>query len=518
MSSRARVKTPSADNIHLHYKILLIMLFTFVLNLTSVASAQTAPSLSFVPVTPCRIADTRNAAGPFGGPALAAGGTRSFVIPSSSCNIPTTALAYALNFTVVPHGKLGYLTVWPTGESQPLVSTLNSYDGRVKANAAILPAGSGGAISVYATDQTEVVIDISGYFVADTSSSALAFFPLTPCRVVDTRNADAPLGGPYLTGGQDRAFPVLASSCGIPSFAEAYSLNFTVVPHVTLGYLTVWPTGESQPFVSTLNAPTGTVTANAAIVPAGSGGEISAYVTNDTDLVIDINGYFAPASYSRLSPLWLQNITPCRVLDTRSSGATLPLTVTVAGTCSVPSAAQAYVFNATVVPQGGLGYLTLWPQGTTQPLVSTLNALDGFVTSNMAIVPTANGEIQAAAAGTTALVLDIDAFFAPATIDLSGTWQGTWSSSKKSGTVTFWLVETDNTIAGSMAVTNACFASGTVSGTVSDNQIDLTILIAGGGQLSFNGTVNSDGNSMTGNVAISGGCSDGDSGSVTLTR
>ncbi len=267
MSSLARVKKPSADDMNLHRKILLILLFTLVLNLASVAHAQTAPSLSFVPVTPCRIADTRNTAGPFGGPALAAKGTRSFVIPSSSCNIPTTALAYALNFTVVPHVTLGFLTVWPTGESQPLVSTLNSYDGRVKANAAILPAGSGGAISLYATDETDVVIDISGYFVADTSTTALAFFPLTPCRVVDTRNADAPLGGPYMAGNQERSFPLLTSSCGIPSFAEAYSLNFTVVPHVPLWYLTVWPTGQSQPLVSTLNAYTGTVTANAASVP-----------------------------------------------------------------------------------------------------------------------------------------------------------------------------------------------------------------------------------------------------------
>ena len=517
MSSRARVKKPSADNIHFHYKTLLILLFTFVLNLTSVAHAQTAPSLSFVPVTPCRIADTRNAAGPFGGPSLAANGTRSFVIPSSSCNIPTTALAYALNFTVAPHVSLGYLTVWPTGESQPLVSTLNSYDGRIKANAAIMPAGTGGAISVYATDQTDVVIDISGYFVADTSSSALAFFAMTPCRLVDTRNADAPLGGPYLTAGQDRAFPILTSSCGVPSYAEAYSLNFTVAPHVPLGYLTVWPTGESQPYVSTLNAPTGTVVANAAIVPAGTLGDISVYVTNDADLVIDINGYFAPASNSS-QPLWLQNITPCRVLDTRTSGTTLPLTLTVAGTCNVPSAAEAYVFNATVAPQGGLGYLTLWPQGIAQPLVSTLNAYDGAVTSNMAIVPSSSGEIQAASAGSTALVLDINAFFAPA-IDLSGTWQATWSNGKKSGTVTFSLVETDYTIAGSMTVTNACFVSGTVSaGTVSGNQIDLTILITGGGQLTFNGTVNSAGNSMTGTYVISGGCSDGDSGSITFTR
>ena len=96
--------------------------------------------LGFVPVTPCRIADTRKADGPFGGPSLASGATRSFAIPSSACGIPSTAAAYSLNVTVVPDGALFYLTVWPTGESQPVVSLLNSIDGRIKANAAIVPA------------------------------------------------------------------------------------------------------------------------------------------------------------------------------------------------------------------------------------------------------------------------------------------------------------------------------------------------------------------------------------------
>jgi hypothetical protein len=49
--------------------------------------------------------------------------------------------------TAVPRGALRYLTAWPTGEAQPLVSTLNSIDGAVLANAAIVPAGTGGAVS-----------------------------------------------------------------------------------------------------------------------------------------------------------------------------------------------------------------------------------------------------------------------------------------------------------------------------------------------------------------------------------
>ena len=85
----------------------------------------------------------------------------------------------------------------------------------------------------------------------------------------------------------------MLSACGIPSTAQAYSLNFTAIPQGPLGYLSVWPAGQTQPLVSTLNAPTGTVTANAAIVPAGIGGAISIYVSNSTDVLFDINGYFS---------------------------------------------------------------------------------------------------------------------------------------------------------------------------------------------------------------------------------
>ncbi len=58
-------------------------------------------------------------------------------------------------------------------------------------------------------------------------------------------------------------------------------------------------------------------------------------------------------------------------------------------------------------------YLTLWPDGEKQPVVSTLNAYDGFVTSNMAIVPTNNGSIDAYAYALTQLILDISGYFAP---------------------------------------------------------------------------------------------------------
>jgi len=377
---------------------------------TSGTGPTPGAALQFIPVTPCRVADTRNPAGPFGGPEPTAGSTTTFLIPQSACNIPSTALAYSLNVTVVPNGSLSYLTLWPAGQPQPHVSTLNS-DGRVKANAAITPAGANGGVSVFVTDPTQVILDINGYFVPTGTASALAFYPVTPCRIADTRQAAGPLGGPALGAGSSRAFPILSSACNLPSTAQAYSLNVTALPQDTLGYLTSWPTGENQPFVSTLNSSTGAVAANAAIVPAGSSGEISIFVTDPANVLIDVNGYFAPPGAGGLS---LYTVTPCRVLDTRPDSFTGTIVDSVQGSaCAPPSSAQAYVLNATTVPVGAMPYLSLWPDGSAQPNVSTLNAYDGAVTSNMAIVPTNNGSIDAYANGTTNLILDIYSYFAP---------------------------------------------------------------------------------------------------------
>ena len=380
---------------------------------TTIDIGIVAGPLQFIPVTPCRIADTRSGTGAFGAPELAAGSTRTFNIPQSACGIPSTAVAYSLNVTVVPNGSLGYLTIWPAGQAQPNVSTLNS-DGRIKANATITPAGANGGVSVYVTDATQLILDIDGYFVPAGTNSGLEFFPLTPCRIADTRNAAGPLGGPSLTGGTSRDFPVQSSTtCGIPPTAQAYSLNVTTVPQGYLGWLTAWPSGQTQPTVSTLNASTGAITANAAIVPAGSSGDVSIFVSNSADVILDINGYFAPPTTGGLS---LYTVTPCRVLDTRSSSGAFNGTLAVpvhGSSCAPPATAQAYVLNATVVPPGVMRYLTLWPNGGTQPNVSTLNSYDGAITSNMAIVPTTNGTIDAFSSESTQLIFDLSGYFAP---------------------------------------------------------------------------------------------------------
>jgi immune inhibitor A len=386
-----------------------------------VAGPDVSSGLRFVPVTPCRVADTRNPNGPFGGPMLSppAAGldySRDFVVPNSTCGIPANAQAYAFNVTVVPQTVQGlrWLTVWPAGLSRPKASTITSTDGRVKAVSAIVAPGAASAIRIFVTNPTHVVLDITGYFVSATDPAGFAFYPLAPCRIADTRTAAGPLGGPSLPARSTRDFAVLDSPCSIPPGAVAYSLNLTAVPGGKLGYMTAWPAGQPRPHVSALNAPTGTPTANASILPAGEGGSISVYVTDTSDLVIDINGYFAPATSGGLS---LYTFGPCRVLETRPPTGTGPFAGAIAvsfpaSSCAVPQA-NAYLVNATVIPPARFGYLTLWPWATPQPFVSTLSAWDGTITSNMAIVPASNGSISAYARDTTNLVIDVFGYFAP---------------------------------------------------------------------------------------------------------
>jgi hypothetical protein len=392
---------------------------------------QGAPGpMQFYSVTPCRMVDTRVGQGKtsfFGPPSMAANSTRNFPLLAAGCSIPSTAEAYSLNFTVVPEGPLGYVSVWAQGNSYPGVSTLNSSDGSTIANAAIVPAGESGGITVLTSNATDLIIDVNGYF-APAGTSSLDFFPLTPCRIADTR-ATQPFTGlfgpPSLVANTGRNIPVGSSPC-LSGSAAAYSLNMTVVPDGTLGFLSVWPAGQPFPVVSTLNSPDGTTLANAAILPAGSSGAVDVLASNATDLIIDINGTFSSPATGGLQ---FYPLTPCRVADTRSSqpfteqfgppslvanaGRNFPIQ---ASPCGIPATAAAYALNLTVVPTGALSFLSVWPQGEPYPGVSTLNSPDGFVIANAAIVPAGtvgNGGITVLPGNATDLIIDIVGYFAP---------------------------------------------------------------------------------------------------------
>ena len=401
-------------------------------NQTANFTGISVAGLEFYPISPCRLVDTRVASFPpgFGPPSMKAGETRAFAIPLNPCAAGlANPQAYSLNITVVTKGYLGILSVWPAGESMPNASTLNSYSNTstAVANAAIVPAGTNGAIDVYVTDATDLIMDINGYFGAPLSTG-MQFYPVAPCRLVDTRlQMQATFGQPSMVANGTRTFTIPNNTtCNIPGSAQAYSLNVTAVPGPakTLGFLSIWPSGQPLPNVSTLNVYTpGTVVANAAIVPAGTNGGINAFVTDPTDLVIDIDGYFAPATSTGLN---FYPATPCRIADTRVSAfasALGPPSMTAgsqrsfpvpASPCGIPGTAGAYSFNFTAVPGGSqLGIFTTWPTGQSQPNVSTMNSYNGSVVSNAAIVPAGTaGAISIWVTDNTDVLFDVNGYFA----------------------------------------------------------------------------------------------------------
>jgi len=175
-------------------------------------SGTTGPAgLRFIPVTPCRVADTRagqGTTGVFGPPSYRRFDSRLShsvqLMRNSGFGGGLLAEHYGcpLRTAWLSHG-------WPSGQTRPLVSTLNALGGDIVANAAIVPAGSNGAVSVFATNNTDVIVDINGYFAPASytppaGSYSLAFFTAVPCRVLDTRpgaGTSGAFGPPIMIGG-----------------------------------------------------------------------------------------------------------------------------------------------------------------------------------------------------------------------------------------------------------------------------------------------------------------------------
>jgi hypothetical protein len=119
------------------------------------------------------------------------------------------------------------------------------------------------------------------------------FFTLTPCRVLDTRAAAGPYGGPALGGGQDRTF-LLAGRCGIPASARAVSLNLTVTQPTAAGFLTLYP-GPTLPLVSSVNYSAGQTRANNAVVGLNASGQLAircGQASGTAHAILDVTGYF----------------------------------------------------------------------------------------------------------------------------------------------------------------------------------------------------------------------------------
>jgi len=127
-----------------------------------------------------------------------------------------------------------------------------------------------------------------------TSACPVDAFTIPPCRLLDTRGAPGPYGGPALVAGQTRKF-VIAGQCGIPASARAVSANVTVTQPTAAGHLRLFPGDAVLPTISTINYGAAQTRANSAVVVLGTDGDLAVYVgqaTGTVHMILDVNAHF----------------------------------------------------------------------------------------------------------------------------------------------------------------------------------------------------------------------------------
>ena len=367
----------------------------------------------YVPVAPVRIYDTRTP----GLSPLGPSGNRDVQITGST--VPPGSIAVVLNVTVTNTTSASYLTVFPTGTSQPTASSLNWVAGQTVPNLVEAPIGSGGQVSFFnGYGSTDLILDLQGYVspAAATPGPAGFFAPLPPQRLLDTRTG---VGASAARVGAQGSIDVqLTGRGGVPQTGvAAVVLNVTVTNPSAASYLTVFPTAGTAPVVSNLNFTAGQTVPNRVIVKVGSGGKVTFFNAAGTvDVIADVGGWYSDASNPAATGAGFIGVTPTRILDTRLLGASLnpgearvlPVARAPVPSLLSPTPPRAVVLNVTVTNPSSYSYLTVFPEGSV-PLASDLNFVPGQTVPNMVVVKVASdGSIRLFnAAGTVDVVVDL---------------------------------------------------------------------------------------------------------------
>jgi alpha-tubulin suppressor-like RCC1 family protein len=237
-----------------------------------------------------------------------------------------------------------------------------------------------------------------------------AFTPLSPVRVLDTRDGTGGVTGPV---GAARTI-ALDLSAKVPSTATAVVLNVTAVAPTTSTYVTVFPHGQARPLTSNLNVATGDVRPILVTVALGTGRTVDLYNhAGGVHLLADLDGYYAPG----VGGLYTATL-PYRKLDTRQEGGPLGPggTRVLDLTGSVPPGATAVTLNLTATGATASTFVTAWPTGTARPTASNINLNAGGTRPNLVTVALGAGDRVSLynLAGQVNLVVDMTGFYAPA--------------------------------------------------------------------------------------------------------
>ena len=250
-------------------------------------TVSSARSGRFVPLAGGRLVDTRTTQRPTPG--------SSVTVDTGAAGVPADAGAVVVNLTTDQTTGPDVFIAHPTGTSRPTASSLNAdRAGQARAAAAIVPVDDA-RFDVFTRNGNHVIVDLLGYFTggsADVASDGL-FVPVDPFRLVDTRLAAGPAGGPRLWDTGGREFAVDPDVLGAPAQqVAALAVNATVTDTEDAGWVALAAAGVPVPGTSSVNYPSAQLTvANGAFVAVSERG-IQARALSGTHVVVDVTGWF----------------------------------------------------------------------------------------------------------------------------------------------------------------------------------------------------------------------------------
>lgn len=375
-----------------------------------------------VPVAPTRVMDTRSGVGVTAG-ARAPGSVVTLPV-SGRGPVPATASAVVLNVTITQSAGPGYVQVFPTGRSALGASSNLNVEraGQTIPNLVTVPVGDSGQVSFHAQAGGHLIADVFAYYESSTASASGRLTPLSPRRILDTR--DPARGVPKPAAGSATRVQVLGAG-GVPATGvSAVVLNVTATQADGPGYVQVVPTGGPTPYQASSNLNlerTGQTIPNLVIVPVGAGGAIDLFTSSGSHLIADVFGYFTDGSAAVSTEGLFVPKPPARVLDTRDPSDGTPkltagqqLSFQPLGKGGVPtSGVSAVLYNATVTQTAGGGYLQVFPTGQGTPGASSnLNFTSGQTIPNAVITATGlQGRTTVFASQSTHLILDVAGYY-----------------------------------------------------------------------------------------------------------
>ncbi|CAH0203765.1 hypothetical protein SRABI26_01984 [Arthrobacter sp. Bi26] len=362
---------------------------------------------TFNPIAPTRVLDTRN------GSPVARDSAVSFQVAGVN-GIPAQVSAVVFNLTVTQPRSVGFITAYASGTARPNASNLNFSAGQTVPNLVTVPVGANGKVTLFnrSSGSSQLIADVTGYYVTGTPSTAGSFKGVSPARLLDTRNSSA-------VGADSAVSFQVAGVNGIPASVSAVVFNLTVTQARSLGFVTAYPSGTARPNASNLNFSAGQTVPNLVTVPVGANGKVALFnrSSGTTHLIADVAGYYLPGTPTATGAF--KAMGPLRILDTRNTfsvAADSPVSFQVAGARGVPAGALAAVFNLTVTSPKSFGFATAYPAGSARPNASNLNFATGQTVPNLVSVPLGpDGKVALfnRSGGSAQFIADLAGYFLP---------------------------------------------------------------------------------------------------------